>query len=208
MKKITQNKLLKLRAAAGFTLIELMTVVAIMAVLGGVAAPAMISVMRNAQMEKAAVHGRQIAIALRSAAMDNDGIFPAGENFHGEEIATSNDAFRGLFPHYIDSERVFEVKKSAWGPKVDNRCKEPGDILQPRENHYAYIAGLSDTSNSDWPLIVDGTDGSGMYGKVRGKKGGCWEGTRGIYITVGCSARVIRLQGTDDERWLPREGYL
>ena len=86
MKQITQNKFTKRRATAGFSLIELMTVVAIMAVLGGVAAPAMISAMRSAQMERASAHGRQIALALRNSATDNDGIFPAGENFHGEEI--------------------------------------------------------------------------------------------------------------------------
>ncbi len=195
------------KSPRGFSLIELMTVVAIMAVLGAVASPALVSAVRNAHQQKAATHARQIAIGLRNSAMDNDGAFPVGENFYGEEITSSNDAFRALIPHYIDTERVFEVRRSAWGPKADNKFAELGDILQAGENHFAYIAGLSDTSISDWPLVVDGTNGDGKYTNMKGSKGGAWEGTKGIVVTVGGSARVLKYKGFGEDLFLPREGY-
>lgn len=195
------------KGTGGFTLVELLTVVSIIAILGAVAMPGMQGAFRNAQQNRAMQDARQIGLALKNQATDFDGIFPVGINLHGETITTSNDAFRGLFPNYIDTERVFAVSRSAWGPRADNRADEISDILQPGENHFAYIAGLSDTSKSDWPLIVDGTNGSGKYTSMHGEKGGCWEGTKGIVFTVGGSARIILLRGEAEEKYIPRDGY-
>ena len=191
----------------GFTLVELLTVISIIAILGAVAMPGMQGALRNAQQNRAMQDARQIGLAMKNYATDFDGIFPAGTNFHDEEITTSNDAFRSLMPNYIDSERIFAVSRSAWGQRADNRADEVSDMIQPGENHFAYIEGLNDTAKSDWPLIVDGTDGNGTYSSMRGEKGGCWEGTKAIVFTVGGSARVIPLKGDSDEKYIPREGY-
>lgn len=195
------------RLAPAFSLIELMTVVSIMAILSAIALPGLQGAKLNAQQNAAMGNARSIAMGLRTYAQEYDGIFPAFENEEGESIETSNDAFRELVPDYIDSERVFAVSRSAWGSKADGRIDEPDDRLQAGENHFAYVAGLFDTSRTDWPLVVDGTDGDGTYNKKPGQKGGCWEGKRGIVVTVGCSAHVTRLRGDDDARYLPRYGY-
>jgi len=202
-----KNDTTPIRRTRGFSLLELMVVVSIMAMLAAIAFPAMRTSMVNAQMARSTSDARSIVLGLRAFAADNDGLFPVGETREGEPIATSNDAFRVLLPVYIDNERIFAVSRSAWGREADNRIDDPGDILEAGENHFAYIAGLLDTSRSHWPLVVDGTDGSGVYAEDLGRRGGCWEGHKAIVATVGGSASVIRLAGErGGEKFIPREG--
>ncbi|MDF1810725.1 MAG: type II secretion system protein [Verrucomicrobiales bacterium] len=203
-KHTTKHK--RMRSPA-FSLVELMTVVSIMAILTAVASPGLKIAMINAQQNAAMGNARSIAMGLRTYAQDYEGAFPGFETDEGETISTSNDAFRLLLPDYIDSERVFAVKRSAWGKKADGRIDEPEDRLRAGENHFAYIAGLLDTSRTDWPLVVDGTDGSGKYTSTNGVKGGCWEGRKGIVVTVGGSGHVYRMSGDGDSRFIPRYGY-
>jgi len=42
---------------------------------------------------------------------------------------------------------------------ADNRIDEVDDILQPGGNHFANVVELTDTSRSNWPLVVDGNFG-------------------------------------------------
>lgn len=157
-----------IRRARAFTLIELLTVTAIIAVLSAAIFPGVKASMRNAQMNAAMQNARQISVSLRNYAADFEGMFPAAfDPATGEEYSNSNEVFRGLFPHYIDSERVFAVAGSAWGGRADGRIDDENEILEPGENHWAYIAGLTDTSRSDWPLLVDGSNGEGGYGSVK-----------------------------------------
>ncbi len=193
---------------AGFTLIELMTVVAIISILAAVATPGVSSAIRQAQMNAAMQNAKQLSTALRSYASDYDGVFPGTVDFvTEEEYGNSNEVFAALMPDYIDTERIFKVPGSAWGARVDGRMEDEGERLEPGENHWAYIAGLTTGSRSDWPLIVDGTDGSGGYTRTQGDKGGCWEGRKGVVVRVGGSAESVPLQGDDDARYLPRYGY-
>ena len=191
-----------------FTLIELLTVTAIIAVLSAAIFPGVKASMRNAQMNAAMQNARQVAMSLRNYAGDFEGAFPPAFNPETEEeFSNSNQVFRGLFPDYVDSERVFAVTGSAWGPLADGRMDEESEVLEPGENHWAYIAGLTNTSRSDWPLLVDGTNGSGGYSSVQTEKGGLWEGSKGIVVRVGGSAETVRLKGDDGDRYLPRYGY-
>tara|TARA_R110002096_G_scaffold387471_7_gene581672 strand:+ start:4167 stop:4868 length:702 start_codon:yes stop_codon:yes gene_type:complete len=191
-----------------FTLLELLTVISIMAILATIVFPGIGVAMTKAKMAAAMANARSIGQGLRSYASDNSGLFPSGTNDLDEEIVSSNDAFRSLVPEYIDNEKVFSVARSAWGSEADGRIDDPSDILRPGENHYSYIAGLTDTSRSNWPLVFDGTDGSGAYSETYGTKGGCWEGRRGIVAYVGGSAAVVKLEGNrGGPRYLPREGY-
>jgi hypothetical protein len=78
------------------------------------------------------------------------------------------------------------------------------EILKAGENHYAYIEGLSTTSESLWPLIADGADGQAEYTDVQSDLGGVWKGTRAIVINVDSSAHLIPLLGTGANRYIPR----
>jgi prepilin-type N-terminal cleavage/methylation domain-containing protein len=189
---------------SAFTLIELLVVISIIAVLAGISIPVYQSVMIAGQQADAMANARGIGLALHMHANDNGGSFPRGENFYEEVIQTSNDAYRSLVPTYIDREETFAVAKSPVGPSADNRVGTAAQILEPGENHWAYVEGLNAGSNSSWPLVVDGTAGNGTYTTVEGDPGGVWAGKKAVLIRVDNSAEVIQLRGTGTERFIPQ----
>ena len=182
-----------------FTLIELLTSIAIIALLGAVAMPGINSAMQTAKMNAAMQNARQVTIGLRGYANDSGGVFPAGNNDAGDPIDTSNAAFRDL-ESYIDDESVFAVAGSAWGAEAKNTSP----YCDRGEVHWAYVAGLSTSSTSWYPLVVDGTDGSGTYTTERGERGGLWKGRKAVVANVDGSAKTVRLRGEGDVRYLPR----
>lgn len=184
------------RRNRAFTLIELLTVTAIIAVLSAAIFPGVKASMRNAQMNAAMQNARQVAMALRNYAGDFEGTFPPAVDLETEEeYSNSNEVFRNLFIDFIDSERVFAVTGSAWGPQADGRIDEESEVLEPGENHWAYIAGLTTTSRSDWPLLVDGSNGEGGYGSLQTEKCGLWEGSKAIVVRVEAVLRRAETRG-------------
>ncbi len=85
------------------------------------------------------------------------------ETCEGDPISSFNDAFRDLVPNYIDTEAIFVVGRSNHGRSAVNRVDEVDDILQPGGNHFANVAGLTDTSRSNWPLVVHGNFGRFIF---------------------------------------------
>lgn len=83
-----------------------------MAVLATISFPGVKLVLMNAQMTRYGANIRSIGMGLRNLSTDKEGLFPAGEIFLGEKIASSNDAFRLLLPDYIDNEDIFAVSCS------------------------------------------------------------------------------------------------
>lgn len=192
------NKSRKLTYPA-FTLIELLVVIGIIAILVGVAAPGLTSSMLSGRIAQATAHARQVALALRMYAQDNEGAFPENANFQ-----SSNEAFRELFPEYLETEAIFAVASSPVGKKADNAIEPRERILAHGENHWAYVQGLSTTSNSSWPLVVDHSDGSGYYRSDPSQPGGTWRGTKSILVRCDTSAAALKLHGTASKRYLPR----
>ncbi len=195
------NRLDPTTHARAFTLIELLTVITIIAVLAAVAVPGINTAMEMANASAGMQNARQIGIGLRGYAMDSGGLFPYEENDLGESITSSNAAFRDLID-YIDDERVYAARGSAWGAEADN--KDP--YCSPGEVHFSYVGGLDTSSKSWWPLVVDGTDGSGTYTREPGQRGGLRKGKKAVVLRVDGSAAAERLKGEDNARYLPRLG--
>ena len=129
-------------------------------------------------------------------AEDHDGEFPTAHQF-------SNEAFRELFKAgLVDTEKLFSIAGDAWhknspsgdGKGPDNIIGTPPDFaqaLQRGECAYAYVSGLELTSRGDLPLIANGfSESLGVYTKDQLHKGGVFKGTKGVYVTVGGSAKV------------------
>jgi type II secretory pathway pseudopilin PulG len=182
----------------------MLVVISIIGILAGIAIPAYQHAIKVGKMTSAMNGARQISLALRMYSNDNDGTYPTKKNTYGEDISTSNDAFRSLIPTYLDTEKVFTVAGSKAGSTADEQIEDAAHILQPGENHWALVSGLTSTSKSTWPLIVDHTDGNGNYTTQEGKYGGTWAGTNAVVIYADGSSRIMPLMGTGDQRYLPR----
>jgi len=195
---------IKITPRDGFTLIELLVVISIIAILAATSVPVYQSVMMSGKQTAALNNARQIGLGVRMYANDNDGNLPSVDSEDGGEASTSNDAFRLLVPTYVDSEQVFTVPSSKVGAKADNDVSTKSKILERNENHWAYVAGLSTSSKSTWPLIVDHTTGSGYYSDKEGDVGGTWRGTKAVVVHADNSAKLIKLLGTGSRMYIPR----
>src|SRR6266513_6330594 len=73
---ITMTMRTKSKVSAAFTLIELLIVITIIAVLASIALPAFIGVKERGDQTKDLSNAKQIALALRQFAIDNNGSYP------------------------------------------------------------------------------------------------------------------------------------
>jgi prepilin-type N-terminal cleavage/methylation domain-containing protein len=190
-----------------FTLIELLVVITIIAILASIALPVFNGVTERANQTKDLSNAKQIAVALKLFAADNNGFFPsknpaADYNTAPPALPTlSNDAFWWLFPNYLQSEDVFTVGASSWTPsKPDNKI-DPGtatsrvDTLKRGENNYAYVAGLTDTSNPAFPLAADGFSANTpiTYETSKSVNGGVWAAKKAIVIFCAASGQIMKV---------------
>ena len=92
-----------------FTLIELLVVIAIIAILASIALPVFTSVQIKGAQTKALSNAKQIGLALRLYASDNNGTYPSylvnpdgtATTNPPTPVTSSNDAFCQLFPTYV-----------------------------------------------------------------------------------------------------------
>src|SRR5205807_5794421 len=117
------------KTSSAFTLIELLVVIAIIAILASIALPAFSAVQERAKQTKDLSNGKQVVLALKQFALDNNGQFPnnaygGGNTYDAAPVLNgankSNDAFRWLIPSYVNSEDIFVVPGSAWSTGDDN----------------------------------------------------------------------------------------
>ncbi|CAN5477089.1 hypothetical protein BH20VER3_BH20VER3_14300 [soil metagenome] len=195
---------------SGFTLIELLVVITIIAILASIALPVFNGVTERANQTKDLSNAKQIGIALKLFASDNNGFFPskkpaADYNTAPETLPTvSNDAFWWLFPNYLQSEDVFTVAASKWTPNnPDNKIDAATagsrtDSLKAGENTYAYVVGLTDTSNPAFPLLADGFKEGGIpqYDTNKSNKGGVWAAKKAIVVFADASGQIMKVDPT------------
>lgn len=167
---------------------------------------------RMGSQTKAFAQSKQIGLALKLFAGDHDGQYPT----RGVPVemttapTTSNAAFAPLLPTYTTSERLFGNPLSAYQTRppddvIDTSYTgKPVKTLEPGENVYAYVAGLTDASSPNAPLVLDGTDGTGLYyNSTRAIRGGVWEGKRAIVIYLDNHGSLGTLVGRENTRYIP-----
>jgi len=194
----------KKREEGAFTLLELLIAITIIALLAGVAFPAYNHVVGMAKRANGMANVRSIILGLRSYSSDYGGDFPSTRGSSGDRISTSNDAFREIIDYVDRDERIFVMSGSGWGRRADLNTSTPEQVLKPGENHFAYIAGLNSISRGLWPIVVDGTDGSGTYSRVQGDRGGIWGGRYAVVGRVDGSAKAVPLKGGEERPYLPK----
>lgn len=153
----------------GFTLIELLVVITIIAVLASMSMPAFTKIQMNAKITNDINNARQIVIACRTFAADENDNFPyapEGEEDSGggaEEggLSSSTDAFNVLIPQYVDTENIF------WVPGNREKPQPPieDSNLESNEVGYSYVSGQLATDFSRSPLVADEMEGEGTYGE-------------------------------------------
>lgn len=195
--------------SSAFTLIELLIVITIIAVLASIALPAYNGVKERGDQTKDLSNAKQVALALRQFAIDNNGAYPAKPPAADYSAAagvpsTSNDAFWWLFPNYLQSETIFAISGSAYTPGTpDNRLDAAGastrnDTLKKGENSFAYVSGLTDTSNPTFPLIADGfaAGSPGTYTANKAQPGGVWAGKKAVVVFCDASGQIMKVDTT------------
>jgi prepilin-type N-terminal cleavage/methylation domain-containing protein len=198
------------KTSSAFTLIELLIVIAVIAILASFALPAFLGVQERAKQTKDLSNGKQIVLALRQFALDNNGAFPqngpaatyaTGAPLTGANV--SNDALWWLFPQYLTDEFIFAVPGSAWNiaPGPDGVMDAAGSsaralTLALGENGYAYTLGLNDTSDAGFPLLEDGmVAGAAIpwnYTTDKTIQGGVWGGKKAVVVFVDGSGQVMK----------------
>ncbi len=124
-------------ATRGFTLIELMVVITILALLGGIVMPRVIGRLRQAKPQKAAIDIKQIGMALDMYAADNG------------EYPTTEQGLQALI-----TQPTSPPEPTNWnGPYVD-----PTRFLDPWGNQYIYTSP-STHEGYDYDLYSYGADG-------------------------------------------------
>jgi prepilin-type N-terminal cleavage/methylation domain-containing protein len=192
-----------------FTLIELLVVISIIAILAGIALPVFGEVQVRGAQTKALSNAKQVGLACKLFAQDYDGNFPMWTD-PATKTGTPTDAnaaLQVLIPDYIPDKGVFSIPKSAY-------CKKTGSTgggnnateLQAGDNEWSYVMGLSDTSNSRFPLLADGFATGGQYYVADDSvPGGVWKGKKAVVIRVDISGAVEPTYKSGDKYTVKRD---
>jgi general secretion pathway protein G len=121
----------------GFTLIELMVVITILALLGGIVMPRVIGRLRQARPQKAAIDIKQIGLALDMYAADN-GMYPTTEQ--GLDALVTKPTSQPEPLNWVES------------------YVDPTKFLDPWGNPYVYESP-SQHEGYDYDLYTLGADG-------------------------------------------------
>ena len=147
-KKIHTMKMTKTKLAKGFTLVELLVVIAIIAALAALSTPVVLKQQKKAAATEAVNNAKQHFILLFEFDQDN-GKYPGDSTTMstGAVAATSSAAFKEFFiASQIDSEDIFYAK-TGWSVKPD------GDIgVAP-----TYLTAM-DTDECGFTYTMKGAD--------------------------------------------------
>ena len=158
----------KYRQPGGFTLVELLVVIVIIAALAGLSAPVILKQRKAADRTEALNNIRQIGLSLFE--FDSEyGSFPDNNTQEDVKEATgtsltfggqfSNDYFRQLIAYGLKSEKPFWCKTSFSPKKPDDVFNIPSKALEAGEVGFSYIMktavdGQHSSDGPERPVVV------------------------------------------------------
>ena len=133
------------KIAKGFTLVELLVVIAIIAALAALATPVVLKQQKKASATEAINNAKQIFLLMFEHDQDT-GAYPA-------EAVSSNANFQKLITDgYIDSEEVFYAK-TGFTTKPDGNATGT-NAATSGEVGFLYVSGLGSTSSATAPIVA------------------------------------------------------
>lgn len=190
-----------------FTLVELLVVISIIALLAGLALPALNRARREGFKVQDVSNLKQVGLSIKLFANDYDGQFPKNwpMDDDGEDTVApnSNTAFRALFgTGVLRDERIFYTPGVPFFKKGDNDIgtrPSYSKALERGENSYSYFAGHSEGSESIEPLAWNPTRGGITRDGERG-----WKASDLIpQIHGGNGIHILRVDGSVS--WVPKK---
>ena len=151
----------------GFTLVELLVVIVIIAALAGLSAPMILKQRSKADRIQATSNAKNLGIALFEfdeefqSFPDNDTAETVAEVTGKEDLSfsgsSSNDYLRQLIAYNVDSEEIFFAKTS-YTRKPDNNIVGP-EAFKAGEVGFGYVmldqtTGQNSSGNSQRPVLV------------------------------------------------------
>lgn len=191
-------KLTKKHMSKGFTLVELLVVIAIIAALAAMATPVIMKQKKKADMTTATNNAKQIFLLM--VEFDDDfGGFPSNDSAAADADLTS---YTGTFSNdylgqflaggYVQSEEIFFAKAGSVSDakkKPDNVYNTQGKTLEAGECGFSYVKDQSTSGNSGIPILM-----APMEDKTKFKQDPY--GGKAVVLRIDGSVQTLRLSKT------------